>query len=302
MPEGLKLSKELGAQPFVVPIVALADPAAAVALAKEVATKIPNRAGRVYMLLAREIAAENPAEAERIWGLIPSKLDREHALLGVVPKIAEVDPERAWRITDSARQEFDHPQRYLFLAHGLRSRDPAVRARAFYAAMDGFDRQISDVNVKSIGVLRVFQVALPFVEQVEPALVPEYFWRILALRPARGDVNDWEVSVASELAVLLAWYDRDVARALFQPMLAILEQGNELPLRQRIAGYLAWSMFDPTAAVAQLENMPLDLSLENPRANLRFRVAELLAMPHAARWKEVYIEYAGLTEFLVPQF
>jgi hypothetical protein len=302
LPEGLKLSKDLEgqAQPFVVPIVARADPAAAVALATEVATKISNRAGRTYMLLASEIAAQDPAEAERVWGLIPTKEEREHALLKVAPKIAEVDPDRAWRITDSTQQEFDHPQRYLFLAHGLRSRDPAGARRAFYVAMDGFDQRIGDS--RSLGPLRMFQIALPFVEQVDPALVPEYFWRILALRPARGDVNEWDHSLAGELAVLLAWYDRDVARALLQPIQGTLERGDDLPLPARIAGYLAWAMIDPPAAVAHLEKMPLDLSLENPRANLRFRVAELLAMPQAARWKDVYSEYAGLAEYLMPQF
>jgi hypothetical protein len=220
----------------------------------------------------------------------------------VAPKIAEVDPERAWRLIDSTQQEFDRPQRYLFLAHGLRSRDPAGARRAFYAAMDGFDRSISDTNVKSLGALQMFEVALPFVEQIDPALVPEYFWRILALRPARGDTNNWDLSIASELAVLLAWYDRDAARALFQPILAILQRGNDLPLRSRIAGSVAWSIIDAPAAVAQVEMMPIDLGLESPKGNLRLRVAELLAMPQAARWKEVYIEYAGLAEFLVPQF
>ena len=34
---------------------------------------------------------------------------------------------------------------------------------------------------------RVRGVLLPMVEQIDPALVPELFWRIVATRPSTGD-------------------------------------------------------------------------------------------------------------------
>ncbi len=118
LPEAIKTVNETGPRGFIAAMLARVDPPGALALAKVVATNSPEMAGRVYTTLARQVAAEKPADAERIWSMIPSKAQRDRALLEVVWKIAEVDPQRAWRFVDSAEQEFEHPQRYLFLRTG----------------------------------------------------------------------------------------------------------------------------------------------------------------------------------------
>ena len=73
----------------------------------------------------------------------------------------------------------DHPHRYLFLALGLKPHDPAAASEAFQTAMQGYDQLMKEGEYSSMLVPRA--VLLPLVEQIDPDLVPEYFWRILAM-------------------------------------------------------------------------------------------------------------------------
>ncbi len=143
-----------------------------------------------------------------------------------------------------------------------------------------------------------FGVALPLVEQIDPALVSEYFWRTIALRPVRGDASDSSQRIASGLARLLAWYDRDVAAALSEAATSALERGDEVPPIIRGTAFQAWSAVDPRAAVTQIEKTPVDPSLD-PRGTVRLRVAEKLVLPATARWREDYLENSGSFAFLL---
>ena len=100
--------------------------------------------------------------------------------------MATVDPARARRLVDESQRNFDHPQTYLFLALGLKSRDPAAARQAFQTAMQGIDRLMKE-GAEYSNMLGPRQILLPMVEQIDPALVPEYFWRIVATRPSVGD-------------------------------------------------------------------------------------------------------------------
>jgi hypothetical protein len=302
LPEVLELIKETGPPPNVAAMLARVDLAAALQIANEVATKTPDTAGRLYTTLAREIAAESPAEAERVWSLIRSREHRERGVAEVAWKIAEVDPERAWRLTDTAQSELDNPLRYLWLAHGLRARDPAGARRAFQTAMEGLDRRMAASN--STIVLPRSGVTLPMVEQIDPALLPEYFWRTVAMRPARGEPSDWDWRVANELVLLLAWYDRDVAAALFERTRVALNRGDDLPPAVRLTALEAWSVLDPRAAVAHLEKAPVERSLRPSTiaGDARLQVANYLALPQSERWRDVYLEHWGWSAFFGPGF
>ncbi|HJT32698.1 MAG TPA: hypothetical protein VJ783_11710, partial [Pirellulales bacterium] len=68
---------------------------------------------------------------------------------------------------------------------------------------------------------------LPIAERIDPELARECFWRSLALRRPRSgreDFDDLGEEPDTELAKMLARYDREVARALLEPMAARLQQ------------------------------------------------------------------------------
>ena len=179
----------------------------------------------------------------------------------------------------------DKPHRYLFLALGLKARDKAAANRAFQTAMKGFDVLMSEGEYSSMLVPR--GVLLPMVEQIDPALVAEYFWRVLAMgRPINNPRSTQDI-YASSLVELLAWYDRDVAAALFEPLRDQIEQSDD----KRLANsrhFGGWSLFDPRAAVTRLEKVPFRLE---PRGNgSRELVAELLGLAHEERWRKIWGE------------
>ncbi len=112
LPEVLKLTKETGPLFQVAAMVARADLAAALQIAKDIARNNPELAASAYRAISTQVAALNPAEAERIWSLIVVKDLLDRALLDVTWKMAAVDPERAWRLTDAAEREVAYPERY----------------------------------------------------------------------------------------------------------------------------------------------------------------------------------------------
>jgi hypothetical protein len=239
--------------------------------------------------IAFHLAADNPAEAEHVvslmsplsgWGRFPPP---------VAWKMAAVDPARAQRLTDSAQQEMDQPHRYLFLALGLKTRDPAAANRAFQTAMQGFDALMSDGEYSSMLVPR--GVLLPMVEQIDPALVPEFFWRILAMGRPISNPRSTQDIYASSLVDLLAWYDREVAAALFEPLRNLMEQSDDKTLAnsQRFRG---WALFDPRAAVARLEQVPF--TLEPRGLGSRLLVAELLGLAHEERWRKIWSQFTEM--------
>ncbi|MGC8642276.1 MAG: hypothetical protein ACP5XB_20635 [Isosphaeraceae bacterium] len=74
---------------------------------------------------------------------------------------------------------------------------------------------------------QTYWIVLPLVEQIDPALVPELFWRTVALRLPTGDPRQSVSLRPAHLAELLAWYDRDVAALVFEPMRTMLEAAED---------------------------------------------------------------------------
>jgi hypothetical protein len=108
-------------------------------------------------------------------------------------------------------------------------------------------------NVLSIHPTAPF---LPVVEAIDPALVPELFWRSLALRYSAYEPR---VAVSAErlrLPLLLARYDRQVAATLLEPWAAAAcaDPGGPVALNSLVLEILA--VVDPRRAVALVESMP----------------------------------------------
>jgi hypothetical protein len=55
-------------------------------------------------------------------------------------------------------------------------------------------------------------------------------------------------------------------------------------------------MFDPRAAVARLEQVPANPKFEANVHETRMRVAEMLELSHAARWRKTWGEFSSYAE------
>jgi hypothetical protein len=242
--------------------------------------------------IAFHLARDNPAEAERVLEQVPAGFKREWIVPIIVWRMAAADPARAQRLTDESQRSCNHPQAYLFLAAGLKTRDPEAARQAFQTAMQGIDRLMADDSL----LLEPEEVLLPLVEQIDPALVPEYFWRLVAMRPSIGNPRSVDEFSAALRTALLAWYDREVAAALFEPVRAWMEHTDNLD--RAFMGFEAWSVFDPRAAVARLERMPTTPTFELGADGARVWVAEMLGLPHDVRWQRLWRSYTEMSSVI----
>jgi hypothetical protein len=175
----------------------------------------------------------------------------------------------------------------LYFALGAKSRDPKAADDAFQKAMRGIDRQMKD-RTRFTGLNGAYAFPLPVVEQIDPALVPELFWRALAARPPEGNPS---------LPMILAWYDRDVARALFEAIRPRLDQTNDQELG--LTGQpvlLGWSLFDPRAMAAWLEKLPLAAQLKIADDYARLKAVESLGLPQGRRSERFWHYYSEMRD------
>ncbi len=254
---------------------------------------IPRQEPSRYIVFG--LAAVDPAEAERVLRIIPADATRDWFPPMIAWRMAAAEPVRARRLTDLSQRYFDHPQTYLFLAHGMKSLDRAGAVEAFHTAMQGIDRLMKDGAEYSL-MLESRHVLLPMVEQIDAALVPEYFWRVVASRPSIGDPCAVNEASLSELVMLLAWYDRDVAEVVFERVRDQIERTDAAALARSANEFLSWSIFDPPAAVARLERVPVNLKRDLDADSARERVSEILRLPHEARWRAIWNEVTAMRE------
>jgi hypothetical protein len=271
------------------------DLPAALAIAKGFPAAGAYSTNWVLCNIAFHLAADNPAEAERVMYQVPRELGRDWLPPATAWRMATVDPARAQRMVKESQRYCDDPQTYLLLALGLSSRDRTAAHEAFQAAMRGFDRLMKDGSERlSNPPERSF--LLPLVEQIDPALVPELFWRAVASRPSVGNPRTVGEFRSSHLAMLLAWYDRDVAAVLFEPVRARIENTAEPALAGPAVDYLCWSIFDPRTAVARLEEVPVNPQFDVNVDQSRQRVAETLELSHSARWRKIWGDFSNYEE------
>jgi hypothetical protein len=265
---------------------ALVDLPAALAVARDFSGDTSE--GRILTNLAIRLIERDPAEAERIWkGTFPMR-----RLAGtdetLTWKMAAVDPGRARRVLESAPGIERLPDLFLFLALGARERDELASRRALDEGLRRLDRLMQDQPERFEFIAGSL---LPIVERVDPAMVPEVFWRDVASRPPSGNPRTVSAYSPSGLITYLAWYDREVAAALFEPTRQRIEHAEDRDLATWRAEFLAWSLFDPRAAVDRLEKVPVSDDTV-PIANAaRIVVASSLGLPYEARWRKVWDRY-----------
>ena len=175
------------------------DLPSALALANDCATVDPDSNISVLNNIALRVAADNPAAAEQVLRLIPHATGRRWLPPAIVWKMATTDPARRLSsLVEEEERSFNDPRMYLFLALGLKSHDPAAANRAFQAAMQGIDRFMKQ-GARAAATQWEQWVLLPLVEQIDPGLVPEVFWRAIATRPATGNPRSDRESCAREV-------------------------------------------------------------------------------------------------------
>jgi hypothetical protein len=237
--------------------------------------------GRIRYGIALRLVERAPAEAERLW-----KEAKGTRLVPMDPtlcwKMAAVDPARARRIIEELPERIEfHPELFLFLALGSKTLDESASRQAFQIGVQGIDRLLQERPERyRIDAGRF----LPIVERIDPALVPEVFWLDVASRLPVGNPRSLAYSPSSTIT-RLAWYDRDVAAALLAPILARLDQSADDELA---ADFRAWSLFDPRAAVARLEKIPVDTKARRITMVARLVVAASLAQTHEERWRKIW--------------
>jgi len=214
---------------------------------------------------------------------------RSVGIMAVFARLPMGDPARAQRFFDqlgttnlrSFRSDF-----YAFLALGLKAKDASASRRAvdeILLTMDGL------VNERPEQLQRQSRNLLPIIERIDPALVPEVFWRYVASRPPSG--NPRAISVYYSLTDLirhLACYDREVAAALFESSRLRIEHTADQELATWDSEFEAWSSFDPRAAAARLEKIPVGAG---PSPNdARIRVASSLGLSDKQRLQTLWPE------------
>ncbi len=163
--------------------------------------------------MALRLVDHSPAEAERLWAQTANRGQGMAMSPTLCWKLAGVDPSRARRVIEGPAWTF-WPALHLFLALGSKTRDETASRRAVQLGVQGIDRQLREQPERYLAHAGTL---LPIVERIDPALVPEILWLDIASRLPTGNARMRQAYSPGGLIARLAWYDRDVAAALFEP-------------------------------------------------------------------------------------
>jgi hypothetical protein len=241
---------------------ALIDLPAALGLMKDL--KDPFEYIRHHGNLAQKLAATDIDEAERVLELIARRpaqgnYNRDHYALRVCYRLAGADPKRAAHLAGSIKDETCRVRVRAALAQVLAKRDPRRALEQLDEAYAGLAQQAAAKAKRSTysDAASLAGLLLPVAERIDPALVPEFYWRALSFRATRDakepdDRTGAHAAATGALALTLARYDRGLALALLDAAKAPGEgaaaQGENL--------FLAAALADPARAAAMLAKLP----------------------------------------------
>ena len=261
----------------------------------------PREFDRHHGNIAHVLAARDPAAAERVLGMVKDGFQRDHYAVRVVYRMARVDLARTRRlagaVADSGLRGFGLGMAALGLAETDKKAAAALLAEALdtleQAAQPGGSRPPSRYQPAATAT-----VLMSVAERVDPALVPETFWRVLSFRaPKPVDIKPFDAGVTTDnrLALMLARYDRAVARALLAPYVGP-EAPNGVGFDDRGLAFVAAAVIDPAWGVALVEALPddPDLKLHSTKNAARLAVAAALVRRGEARWRCFQYRYLNL--------
>jgi hypothetical protein len=282
----------------------------------------------------QNVAARDPVEAERILNTLTLDPDSEVArivrrdLPEVCYRMARTDPDRAARV---ARQIFeaalqhraenpsaestkhDRPaeaQFRLASIYGLiaeaTSRTDRQKAAAFLdqavEILASLDRghYVDRSGLFYITPAKTLSTLLPIAEQIDPALAHELFWRTLSLRLTESGEGErrWMHDISLVLmAQMLSRYDRDVARALIEPVRQREQSRSFSGAEPFVWVPLASIRIDPEGTLAWLETLPESPGREGSsslRSVAERTVASSLISPETATEDEMRTFYENI--------
>ncbi len=273
------------------------DPPAALKLIEVLGEGEDFEPDRYRLNIAQELAGRDPAAAERVL----DDLKRPASIVRHGPRIVHAmalkDPARARRIADRMATfpdevrtfPFHHPYALGMMALALADTDKAA-ARALleesYRELAGLAKEGRRAFQDMEDAAVVAAALLPVAERIDPSLVPGYFWRAASWRGTATAASRSRSMPDAVLALLLARYDRDVARALLEPLVS---GGLSKPGGEAGSSLLAMAAIDPRRAVTLLETVPDDPDaglnpFRNPKNEARLQLAGALAARPEDRW------------------
>ena len=146
------------------------------------------------------------------------------------------------------------PEVFINLAFA-KARDEGAARRAIEKGVAGLDKILRERPER---YMMIAGSLLPAIERIDPALLPEMLWRDVTSRPPAVDPRVARGYSPTGLVAMLAWYDREVAAAIFEPTRKQIEHTDPAELANWRYEFLAWSMFHPRAAAARLEQTPIN--------------------------------------------
>jgi RNA polymerase sigma factor (sigma-70 family) len=220
--------------------------------------KMSDPSGRYSPLAnaAIRLASRQPAECEQLLRRIdveqratPTEVACHH--------MAPVDPDRARRLVDEQTDAFWRGIVRLGFAHGLAKTSRTEAEKAFREALAEMDTRARDLHSACMSLL----LSVPFVEGIDPALVPEFLWYALSLRLPAG-ANGAEApevwhSNQTQATTIVARYDRALAAALWSPLAEQAQSSaQDDPRPYRYEFVIAEAQLNPVAAVERVESTP----------------------------------------------
>jgi hypothetical protein len=240
--------------------------------------------------VALVVAERDPAEAERISTRLRYDTSRLPRLCG---RMAPADLARARALVGRIDDAHGQADALARMARALAPSNPEAAATVLedtLAALEDLQRAGRQNTYSSYDPCTLAGSLLPVAERLGPDHLERCFWRALALRPprpARGSGNGTYEGGAAQLALVLARYDRAVARAALEPAARRLgELFDPRYTYQARRFYAAATMIDPHWALSLVEAAPDRTSPGGyrPRDEARQTVAEVLAQAPASRW------------------
>jgi hypothetical protein len=266
---------------------AVVDPEAALAIARDF--KGVRVGGSWKTVWGLEVIARDSSDGVFFWRAT-NRLPKVPSYASFAWALALVDPARAQRIIGGIPMLSQLSETPVYLALAELGRNEAAVGPLLDEALRRIDRRMQEPPG---GVEPSIAYILPVVERIDPALVAEFFWREVAYRQAYDNPRTTSLYSPIDAIRLLAWYDREVAAALFEPTRERIERTQPPELATWRSQFLVWSHFDPRAAAARLENVPVRDD-PAPDANAaRIEVAASLGQTFEQRLKPIwsYREY-----------
>ena len=266
------------------------DVEAALALTKDLADA--RGFDRHHGNIAHELAGRDPAQSERVLAMVKDRLQRDLYSVRVVYRMAPLDLARARRLAVSINDECLKGYALGMMALRLSEAGKDTAREVLEGAYESLERSSrgSPANSSSLyNTTSIAGVLLPVAERIDPGLVDEYLWRSLAMRQPKP----WETNPSGgneyanlQLAMMLARYDRPIARSLVEPH---VRGTSTSPVYFSSRGELhaAAAAIDPQWAVALVEAIPddPDLKIGNPKNSARLAVANVLGRAGDQRFR-----------------